>query len=612
MQNSLALLLLTGLSAIAAPVPSERQLKWQQLEVIGMVNFSTITYYGKEWGFGDEEAGRFNPVEFDARQIVRAAKSAGIRGLVIDTKHHGGFCLWPSKYTDYSVKSSPWRDGKGDMVKELADACREEGVLVGVYLSPWDRNHKDYGKPEYVTYYRNQLRELLTGYGPVFEVWFDGANGGDGWYGGAKGRRNIDRHTYYGWETNIAMIRELQPGACIFSDAGPDCRWNGNESGVSGDPCWATVNADGWVPGIADSRQLNSGVRTGKSWIPAEADFAQRNGWFWHPGDHSKTPADLVNRYFTSVGRNSTMDIGIAPDRRGLICDEDAAALRGFGDRIRALFATNLAASAESSGRRPSASEGPTVGLQSRWEYSLDFGKPTEFSVISLREDIRLGERVDDWALDAWQEGEWKEFAVGTGIGNRRLWRDQPVTAARIRLRVLSSTAEPAISEFAVYLEPEASRKEARLTERMEAGISKKGWKVVSASCEGAPAANALDGNPATLWHTHTEAGRQPPPQEIVVDMGAERDLAGLLYLPRQDGCTVGNVSRYALYVSADGKTWGTPVAEGEFGNIKANPVQQKVLFAKPVKARYFKFAALASADADCISVAELGLQERK
>jgi alpha-L-fucosidase len=475
------------------------------------------------------------------------------------------------------------------MVKELADACREEGLLVGMYLSPWDRNHKDYGKPAYITYYRNQLRELLTNYGPVFEVWFDGANGGDGWYGGAKGRRNINRKTYYDWEPTMAMIRQLQPDAVIFSDAGPDARWVGNEGGHAGDPCWATVNADGWMPGIANRKHLNSGVRTGKSWIPAEADFPLRKGWFWHPGDRPKTPADLVNRYFSSVGRNSVMDIGIAPDRRGLICDEDAAALKGFGDRLRAIFAFNLAKLADVDGT------------------TLTFIPPIRFSVISLRENIRLGERVDDWALDAWQNGDWKEFANGSCIGARRLWRGKPITAEKIRLRITKSSAPPDIAEFAVYLEPESSRAEARIGEHLETGIAKAGWKVVSASSEGAPARNAIDGNPATLWHTRTTAGRQTP-QQIVVDMGRVHTLTGFLYLPRQDASTIGNVSHYAFHASLDGKTWGKPAAQGEFGNIKANPVQQKVMFAKPVKGRYFKFVAKHTLEENHAVVAEIGV----
>ena len=237
---------LPGEASIPAPtpygaVPSERQLKWHELEVYGMVNFSTITYYGKEWGFGDEAAARFNPTEFDARQIVRAAKAGGLRGLIIDAKHHGGFCLWPSKFTDYSVKNCPWKNGKGDMVRELVDACRAEGLQVSMYLSPWDRNHKDYGKPEYVAYFRNQLTELLTEYGPVFEVWWDGANGGDGYYGGAKETRTIDKRTYYNWPDIMRnIVHKLQPDACVFTEIGPEIRWVGNEGGYALDPCWAT------------------------------------------------------------------------------------------------------------------------------------------------------------------------------------------------------------------------------------------------------------------------------------------------------------------------------------------------------------------------------------
>lgn len=553
----------------AAPLPSPRQLAWHELETIGMVNFSTITYYGKEWGYGDEDPARFNPVDFDARQIVAAAKAGGLRGLVIDAKHHGGFCLWPSAYTDYSVKSSPWRGGRGDMVKELADACREAGLGFGFYLSPWDRHHADYGRPAYVEYYHNQLRELLTHYGPVFEVWFDGANGGDGWYGGARERRSIGPD-YYQWAKVMALVRELQPGAVCFGRE--DVRWVGNEAGHAPAPCWATV------------------TRGGSTWYPAEADFPLRAGWFWHPGARTRTSADLVDRYFATVGHNACMDIGLAPDRRGLLDAPDTAALQGFGDRLRAIFATDLAATARRDG------------------LTLDFGRPTEFSVVSLREDLKFGERVDDWALEAQQAGEWREFARGVGIGNRRLWRGQPLTADKLRLRLLKSSAEPALREFAVYLEPESSRREARFATTAETGLAKTGWTIVSASCEGSPATNAIDGEPGTLWHTHTAAGRVPPPHHLVLDLGATHTLTGLLYLPRQDQCTVGNIDRYAVYVSADGQTWGEPAAAGEFANIKANPVQQKVVFARPASGRFVKFVALHSADGECICVAELGV----
>jgi alpha-L-fucosidase len=480
------------------PVPGERQLKWHELEIVGMVNFSTITYYGKEWGYGDEDPGKFNPTEFDALQIARAARAGGLKGLIIDAKHHGGFCLWPSKYNDsYTVKNSPWRKGKGDMVKELVDACRAEGLQVGMYLSPWDRNHRDYGKEEYVTYYHNQWEELLTNYGPIFEVWFDGANGGDGWYGGSKENRKIDRRTYYRFDQLFPMIRKLQPDACIFSELGPEVRWVGNEAGYAGDPCWASFTpkyrgtqipvcmdpATGlfqdFPNGESNYTEATNGHRDGTYWIPAETDFPLRHGWFWHPGgEGAHSPAQLVDLYFRSVGLNSTMDIGIAPDRRGLIDDYDLAALKGFGERIEEIFKTNLAQKARitaSNIRGGSKTYAPSnvrdlkSGFQTYWatddnikdaDIVLDFGNATEFSVISLREAIQFGERIDNWALDFRENGEWKEFAAGTCIGARRLWRGHPVTTEKIRLRIIKASASPALSEFAVYLEPAKSREE--------------------------------------------------------------------------------------------------------------------------------------------------------
>lgn len=603
-------------------VPSAAQLRWHEDEIISLVHFSTITYVGKEWGYGDEPASLFNPANFDARQIVKSAKDAGVKLLLIVTKHHGGFCLWPSKFNDtYTVKNSPWRDGKGDMVKELVDACRAEGLKVGMYLSPWDRNHKDYGMPEYVAYFHNQLRELLTSYGEVHEVWFDGANGGDGWYGGAKCTRRIEAEKYYQWDKIMAIVRELQPKAVCFGR--DDIRWVGNENGVAGDPtCWATMNAGG-------SGRLDLGVRGGAVWMPAEADFPQRNGWFWHPGGHTSSPGSLLGRYFASAGRNAVMNVGIAPDRRGLICEDDATALKGFGDRVRAIFATNLAVGVKitASNTRPGFPSGSLIdgNRNTYWasddsvmtpSVTLDFGKPVTFSVISLREYIQLGHRVDDWAFDAWDDGAWKEFAAGTCIGVHRLWRGKSITTSKLRLRITKAAACPALSELGVYLEPEESRREAgnSLANRIETGMAKAGWKIVSASCkgQGEQVGNAIDGNPRTLWSTHDKEGHHAAPQDVVVDMGETHELAGFLYLPRQGSTTAGNVDRYAFYVSADGNAWGEPAAQGEFGNILANPIQQKVMFAKPWKGRYFKFVALHSADAPFVSVAELGVVEAK
>ena len=312
-------------------VPSSRQLAWHEMEFTGFLHFTTNTFTDKEWGYGDESPDIFNPTGFDAEQIVSTAKMAGMKGLILTCKHHDGFCLWPSKFTDHSVKSSPWQEGKGDVVREISEACRRHGLKFGVYLSPWDRNHADYGEKVYVDYYRNQLKELLTNYGSVFEVWWDGANGGDGYYGGARETRIIDRSTYYDWDETAQIVRELQPEAVIFSDAGPDIRWVGNEKGFAGDPCWQTYSPtprEGETkagPGTANYLEATNGHRDGKFWLPAEACVSIRPGWFWHEDqdDRVRSPENIIDLYYSSIGRGATLLLNLPPDRRGLIHEND-------------------------------------------------------------------------------------------------------------------------------------------------------------------------------------------------------------------------------------------------------------------------------------------------
>ena len=616
--SSFLFLELPGARAVEPPqaygaTPAERQVRWENKDLIGIVHLSLNTWTGKEWGYGDESPNLFNPEQFDARQIVRAAKAGGLQRLVLVAKHHVGFCLWPSKYNDnFTVKNSPWRGGQGDLVREFVDACHAEGVEVGLYLSPWDRNRADYGQPGYVEYYHNQLRELLSNYGEVDEVWFDGANGGDGFYGGARTKRPVNGGTYYEWDAVMKIVRELQPQAACFGRE--DIRWVGNEKGFAGDPCWAMKGATG-----------QNGDRHGSAWMPAEADFPLRNGWFWHPDGITKSPADLLNRYFTTAGRNAVMDLGIAPDTRGLICDEDLAALQGFGDRLRAIFATNLAATAKVSasnvrGNDPAYAAGNLLdghGTGKYWatddavtnaDAVADFGKPVTFSVVSLREQIQLGQRVDTWALDAWQNGQWQEFATGTGIGAHRLWRGEPVVTEKLRLRITGAAACPALSELAVYLEPEASRRESAvaLKAAFNPGLPHAGWKINSSVAAGTGPELAMDGHAKTVWQTDASTGSAAPPS-LTVDMGQAHALTGFLYLPRQDGRPDGIVTKYAISVSADGHDWGQPVAQGEFGNIAANPVQQRVKFKAAVTARYFRFTAL-EASGKGVTVAEIGV----
>jgi alpha-L-fucosidase len=441
------------------------------MEFYGFVHFTVNTFTDQEWGYGDEDERVFNPSDFDADQIAATARMAGMKGLILTCKHHDGFCLWPSRHTEHSVKNSLWKKGQGDVVGELSRACRKQGLRFGVYLSPWDCNHKDYGRPEYITYYRNQLRELLTRYGDIFTVWFDGANGGRGYYGGARENRKIDARTYYDWDNTRSLVRKLMPMAVMFSDAGPDFRWVGNESGIAGDPCWATLNAAGRYPG-GSSEGLNSGERPGTHWIPAECDVSIRPGWFYHAKEDAqvKSPAKLLDIYYKSVGRGACLNLNLPPDRRGQIHQNDVNALREFRRILDATFAENLARDAQlypgnvrGGAKRFSARNLVDEKRGTYWatddsvttpELVLDLGRELGFNVVSLREYLPLGQRIESFALDQWKNEKWHEFAKGTSIGNLRLLRFEPVTTSKVRLRITQAPVCPALSEFGLYAEP--------------------------------------------------------------------------------------------------------------------------------------------------------------
>jgi alpha-L-fucosidase len=457
-------------------VPSARQLAWHQLETFAFLHFSPNTFTDKEWGYGDEDPALFNPTDFDANQIVLALKAGGMTGAILTAKHHDGFCLWPTKTTKHSVAGSPWRGGRGDVVREIADACRRHGLKFGIYLSPWDRNHPAYGAPAYVDVYRSQLRELLTGYGPIFEVWHDGANGGDGYYGGAREKRTIDRRTYYDWPTTWKLVRELQPGAVIFSDVGPDVRWVGNEKGIASPTNWATftpVGEDGGpaAPGWVRTTESGPGHRGAAHWLPAECNTSIRPGWFFHDkeNDRVRTAQQLVDLYDVSVGRGCNLHLNVPPDRRGRVHDTDVTSLATFGRTIRDTFAVNLAAGAKaaasnvrSSYRRVDASRLLDGDPSTYWttdddvttaEVTLDMAKPTTFSVVRVREHIALGQRVEAFGLDyADAAGAWREIATGTTIGQGRILRlPQAVTASRVRLRITKALAAPVLTEVGLY-----------------------------------------------------------------------------------------------------------------------------------------------------------------
>ncbi len=467
------------------PVPSARQLAWHERELYGFLHFSVNTFTDREWGYGDESPALFKPTAFDADQIVTVAKAAGMKALILTAKHHDGFCLWPSKLTAHSVANSAWREGRGDVVREVSDACRRHGLGFGVYLSPWDRHHAEYGRPAYLEYFRGQLRELLTRYGPLFEVWFDGANGGDGYYGGARETRRIDRRSYYDWETTWGLVRELAPLAALFSDAGPDVRWVGNEKGVAGDPAWATLNRDDFAPGEADAARLNRGDRPGTHWLPAECDVSIRPGWFYHAAEDEqvKSPEHVLELYYQSVGRGASFLLNVPPDRRGRIHASDERSLRAFGRLLESTFALDLAGAARASASnvrggdsRFAAANVRDADRESYWttddavtapELVLDLGRRVTFDVVSLREYLPLGQRVESWALDAWDDGGFREFAAGTSIGSRRLWRGDALTTSRVRLRITRAPVAPAISELSLHRQPvELMIRSARAAER--------------------------------------------------------------------------------------------------------------------------------------------------
>ncbi len=457
-------------------LPSKRQLAWSELEFYNFLHFTVNTFTDREWGNGDEDPSVFNPTQFDADAIVETLKAAGSKGVILTCKHHDGFCLWPTQTTDHSIKNSPYRGGQGDIVREVSQAAARHGLKFGVYLSPWDRNQATYGTPQYIQLYRQQLRELLTQYGPVFEIWHDGANGGTGFYGGQRGTRTIDKLHYYDWPNTWALERELQPGAAIFSDVGPDVRWVGNEKGMAGETCWATYTPHSpkggpGSPGDVVEAESTIGTWGGEHWMPAECDVSIRPGWFWHAKENGqvKTPDELMGLYHASVGRGASFLLNVPPDRRGLLDANDTAALRGFGKAMRHAYGTDLAHGAKIMASNVRAGDAGSFGAQNAvdgnrstyWStdnavrtpvIALDFGRPVEFAAVRLREFLPLGQRIQAFNVEYWSGDDWLSFGEGTSVGMCRIVRSQKaVTSARVRVNIVKAAVCPAISEVAVF-----------------------------------------------------------------------------------------------------------------------------------------------------------------
>ncbi|KAL6004714.1 hypothetical protein ACLOJK_005269 [Asimina triloba] len=440
------------------PLPTAAQLKWQRRELIMFMHFGVNTFTDREWGTGHENPKVFDPTSLNAAQWVDVATQAGFSLMILTAKHHDGFCLWPSAYTDHSVVSSHWQGGKGDVVGELAAAAKARGVDMGLYLSPWDRHEKSYGREkEYNEYYLGQLQELLNRYGSVSEVWFDGAKGA-----------NAPNMTYY-FGSWFSMVKELQSSINIFSDAGPDVRWVGNEMGHAGSTCWSTINrtslriGDGSIVGY-----LNKGDPQGMDWLPAECDVSIRKGWFWHKSERPKSLKKLLNTYYASVGRNCVMLLNVPPSTAGLISEDDAERLRELRKAIDTIFSSNAAvgsvikASSQRGGMQSNFGASNVVDDDHVWTYWapeeessshwIEFGgKETKFNVVRIQEAIGLGQRI--MKHEIYVDGD--KVAAATTVGYKRLHRLGKVfQAKRVTIRIVQSRGVPLISSVGLHLDP--------------------------------------------------------------------------------------------------------------------------------------------------------------
>ena len=709
----------------AKVLPRANQTDWMRLERTFFLHFGVNTFNGVEWVSGREDPSIFNPKELDANQWLDAMQKFGGKMIVLVCKHHDGFCMWPTRYTAHSVAASPWRDGKGDEVREVANAARAHGLRLAVYLSPADlyqlrTNPKNpggyygngssnvlsviptdpasfksnpalgrtppagftnyaYEVDDYNRYFLNQLYELLTEYGPIKEVWFDGAN------------PDPSVHETYNYEAWYDLIRQLQPGAVIMGK-GPDARWVGNEGGVGRTTEWSVIPLPmpprqcRWP----DLQDWNLGGREKLApgshlwWYPAEVNVTilDHGQWFWAPGKHPRSVSQLVDIYYTSIGRNGNLILNLSPDSRGLIPDDQVLALSRMAQVVNETFAANLADGGNVTADSSNATNSPSLALDGNldtwWEaapgytngvVTLTLPKVVTFDVVSLQEAVdHRGQRVESFAIETWDGSEWTapEHVASdslTTVGHRRLIRlKSPVTTDKVRLRITGSRLEPTLAEIGLFrqsasaLPPVISDRSTNglvtlnnsagcrmvyttdgttpttnsaiyrlpldmisggavqaacwlpdgqlgiLASKSFAGLLPIGWKVISVDSRetaGADnsAANAIDNNSSTFWHTRWGSDLALP-HHITVDMGAPHGIAGFTYLPRQDGNPNGTVETYRFETSTDGATWTTNVASGTFANIRNNPSLQKVSFA-PANARFFRFTALQEVNAN-------------
>ncbi|WP_420219526.1 alpha-L-fucosidase [Phocaeicola plebeius] len=578
------------------PVPEPKQVEWQQMETYAFIHFGLNTFNDREWGYGDTDPKTFNPTNLDCEQWAQTLVKAGMKGVILTAKHHDGFCLWPFEGTDYSVKNSPWKNGQGNVVKELSEACKKYGLKFAVYLSPWDRHQANYGTPEYLPYFYAQLHDLLTNYGPVFEVWFDGANGGDGWYGGAKDIRTIDRKNYYNYPRIYEMLDSIQPQAIIFSDGGPGCRWVGNEKGFAGATNWSFLRKGEVHPGYDKSYELQYGHPDGNQWVPAECDVSIRPGWFYHPeeDDRVKSPDQLVDLYYRSVGHNATLLLNFPVDRRGLIHPVDSANAVRFHEMIQQQLKTNLVA-----GMTPKVSNergGDFVAsaltddnFDTYWatedgvttaDIEFSFDTPTRMNRMMLQEYIPLGQRVKAFVVEYLDKDTWLPVKLNeetTTIGYKRLLRFETVETKGIRIRITDARGPLCLSNVGVY---DAGNVSDSFVEKVE-DIESVPYLLPDVKAE--ETAKASDKQAQTTCFVEDD--------RLLIDLQEERLVSSLHFLPDQGEPNKGLIANYEIRVGTSKDAVNQLVKSGEFSNIQNNPVMQSVFFT-PVKARYIELKA--------------------
>ena len=573
-------------------VPTPQQLEWQRMELTAFLHFGVNTFTGREWGDGTEDPAIFNPTSLDCEQWVRTLKESGFKMAIITAKHHDGFCLWPTKTTRHSVASSSWKDGKGDVVRELRDACKKYGIKFGVYLSPWDRNASCYGdSPAYNQFFIEQLTELLTNYGEVHEVWFDGANGE-----GPNGKKQI-----YDWDAILKTIRRLQPKA-VTAIMGDDVRWVGNEKGIGRETEWsATALTPGIYPRSGEQNKelgifgkaKDLGGRdivaraTELFWYPSEVDVSIRPGWFYHADQDKQVKSlnHLTDIYFKSVGYNSVLLLNIPPDLRGLINENDVQRLTEFSGYLKKTFARNYVLKGNEAWYGTSG----TVR-------QYDIQKDALVNAFMIQEDISKGQRIESFLVEAYKDGSWIHMAEGTTVGYKRLVRFSDTRPERIRVTIRSARGVANVAAVGLfYAEPLADKNE----EVQLGDVPVDGWQVVGGNAD---SRKAIDGDRKTVWR----ASALTP---LVVDMGDKVEVSGFSYAPSIGEDLTGTIYKYAFYVSLDGQSWTKCEASGEFSNIMHNPVPYFVRFGKTYPARYFKLEPLSEINnKNVVTVGEVGI----